>query len=127
TLPWRIASLNSMIHRSETVLRTPAWLNQAIFVRTMMYLAAGIVVLMVSYRRLVGPNERRRVRVVVAGTAIAFSAAIFLVWYFNFIGKGLGAQLLEYLAFIGTLACPLAFYYAIVRHRVFDIHVIIRQ
>ena len=128
TLPWRIAGLNSMIHRSETALRTPAWLNQAIFVRTIMYLAAGIVVLVLSYRLLVDPNERRRVRVVVAGTAMAFSAAICLVWYFSFIGKDLGvANLLEYLAFMGTLTCPLAFYYAIIRHRVFDIQVIIRQ
>src|SRR5439155_2834701 len=34
---------------------------------------------------------------------------------------------LEQIGFTLLLACPLAFYYAIIRHRAFDIHVIIRQ
>jgi tRNA A-37 threonylcarbamoyl transferase component Bud32 len=60
---------------------------------------------------------------------VAFAGAIFLVWYFNFVGKGLavGNAWLENLGFTLLLACPLSFYYAIIRHRAFDIHVIIRQ
>src|SRR5205807_9605023 len=34
---------------------------------------------------------------------------------------------LDQIGFLLLLACPLSFYYAIIRHRVFDIHIIIRQ
>jgi serine/threonine-protein kinase len=129
TLPWRISGFNSMIHPMANSAAVPAWLNQAIFLRTMAYLTTAIAILVFSYRRLASPNERRRVRVLVTGTAVAFAGAIFLVWYFNFVGKGLAVAnaWLEQIGFILLLACPLAFYYAIIRHRAFDIQVIIRQ
>jgi len=129
TLPWRIIGFNLMIHPVANTTAIPAWLNQAIFVRTIAYLMAAIVILVVGYRRLSSLSERRRVRVLVAGTAVAFAGAIFLVWYFTFIGKGLAVAnpWLEQIGFILLLACPLAFYYAIIRHRAFDIHIIIRQ
>ena len=37
--------------------------------RTIVYLVAGIAILVVGYRRLLDPNEKRRVRVLMAGTA----------------------------------------------------------
>src|SRR5439155_346912 len=92
TLPWRIAGVNLMIHPTAYGDAVPAWLNQAIFLRTMLYLTAAIVVLAVSYRQLTSVNEQRRVRVLVAGTAVAFAGSIFLVWYFNFVGKGLAVD-----------------------------------
>jgi eukaryotic-like serine/threonine-protein kinase len=129
TLPWRIAGFNSIIHPTADGGAVPPWLNQAIFVRTLLYLTVAIAILIVGYQRLTSTNERRRVRVLVVGTAVAFAGAIFLVWYFNFVGKGLAAAnaWLENLGFILLLACPLSFYYAIIRHRAFDIQVIIRQ
>jgi serine/threonine-protein kinase len=129
TLPWRLFGFNAIIHPTTNGSVVPFWVNQAIFIRTMAYLAVGIVLLVVGYRHLTDINERRRVRVLVSGTAVAFVGAIFLVWYFNFVGKGLAVAYIwpEQIAFGLLLACPLSFYYAIVRHRAFDIQIIVRQ
>jgi phosphoserine phosphatase RsbU/P len=74
------------------------------------------------------PDQVRvEVDVLPAGTAVAFVGAMFIVWHFNFVGEGLANRWVEQVPFMLILACPLAFYYAIIRHRAFDIHVIIRQ
>ncbi len=122
TLPWRVSGFASVIYRPEEPTGVPGWLNEATFLRTMLYLAAGVVVLVISYRRLSDQNARRRVRVLMVGTAISLAAAIIGVWMHNFVGYGMGSVLFS--PFI--LACPLAFAYAILRHRTFDIQVIIR-
>ena len=127
TLPWRISAFSSMM--SGHPANVPRWLFQAMNVRTMLYLVAGVVLLAVTYRRLADLNERRRVRVLMSGTAVSLSATIPVVWYFTFSGYELSPlyTLIISLFFPFTLACPLAFAYAILRHRVFDIQVIIRQ
>src|SRR5207237_10008918 len=90
TLPWRIFGFNSIIHRTEGAAVLPAWLNQAIFLRTMVYLAGAMVLLVFNYRQVDNLNERRRVRVLVVGTAVGFTAAIVLVWLYSFVVKSLG-------------------------------------
>src|SRR5205823_2862377 len=89
TLPWRISAFNSMIHPTPNAVAVPAWLNQAIFLRTAAYLMVVIGILVFSYRRLANLNERRRVRVLLAGTAVSVAGAIFFMWYVDFAGKGL--------------------------------------
>jgi serine/threonine-protein kinase len=129
TLPWRIAGFYSVIHEfDEPALIAPAWLNQVIFARTAIYLMAGVVMMVVSYRRLVDVSVRRRYRVLVAGTTVGLAAAIAGVLVFNFVGQGTRLFVIwrtTVLPFM--LACPAAFAYAILRHRVFDIDVILRQ
>ena len=127
TLPWRISAFSSMM--SGHPANVPRWLFQAMNVRTMLYLVAGVVLLAVTYRRLADLNERRQVRVLMLGTAVSLSDTIPVVWYFTFSGYELSPlfTLIISLFFPFTLACPLAFAYAILRHRVFDIQVIIRQ
>ena len=127
TLPWRVSQFAAVIYGPSESLGPPTWAYQAINLRTMLYLAAGLGILLVSYRLLLGPSERRRVRVLLAGTAVSLTAGMAIVWQIYAVGWGLGTTL--WVAFVHplTLAAPLAFAYAIIRHRVFDIRVIIRQ
>jgi tRNA A-37 threonylcarbamoyl transferase component Bud32 len=93
------------------------------------YLAAALAVLTVNYRRLEDVNERRRVRVLavgsIAGCAIG-SAFVLFIWLlrpslaiYESPGVSVGALFL--------LVMPLSFAYAILRHRMFDVRLIIRQ
>ena len=128
TLPWRISQFAATIYSPSQALGIPSWIFQAALARTMLYLVAGIVILLITYRLFLGPDEKRRVRVLLAGTAISLAASIVTVWNFHRVGFGLmNPTVWTLLNFPLTLAAPLAFAYAIVRHRVFDIRVIIRQ
>jgi serine/threonine-protein kinase len=129
TLPWRISEFYSKIYRPRLASPVAGWLPQIINLRAMVYLAAGVMMLVVAYRRLANLNEKRRVRVLMVGTAISLVTAIPVVWYFNSVGYWLKPWVSMVIGLLipATLACPLAFAYAILRHRVLDIQVIIRQ
>jgi predicted Ser/Thr protein kinase len=129
TLPWRFSRFYSVIYRPGDAFPVPGWFSPITFFRTIASVAAGVVMLIVAYRKLADLNEKRRVRVLMVGTAIGLSAAIPVVSIFHFQGQGLKLLYLFPIAisFPATLAFPLAFAYAILRHRVLDIHVIIRQ
>ncbi len=62
TLPWRIAAFDAVIRPGQGA-SVPTWILQAGFARTIVYLFAAVVILVVSYRRLPDLNSRRRVRV----------------------------------------------------------------
>jgi hypothetical protein len=127
TLPWRVAEFHAVIYRPGEPLSLPVLVGQAISVRAIVYLVTGIAVLVVSYRRILNTQERRRVRVLVAGTAVGVGAAVCVIWFQNFTGLATGGPLMSVLIHPLTLACPLAFAYAILRHRMFGIQVIVRQ
>jgi serine/threonine-protein kinase len=127
TLPWRVPQFFSVIYSPGEAFGIPSWVHQAALLRTMLYLAAGIGILLVTYRRMLVPDEKRRVRVLLTGTAISLAAAMAVVWKMNVEGFGQTSVLWIALIHPLTLAAPLAFAYAIVRHRVFDIRVIVRQ
>jgi hypothetical protein len=127
TLPWRVAEFYSVIYHPGEAQDVPLWVSQAANYRAIAYLFAGIGALAFSYRRLLDGHEKRRVRVLMFGTAIGIGAAIAVIWFHNF--ADLTKSSLLRIAFIHPLimACPLAFAYAILRHRMFDIQVIVRQ
>lgn len=130
TLPWRIKGFYGVIYPGGAE-GVPAWILQAGFVRTIVYLLAALVILAVSYRRLLDRNEKRRVQVLMLGTAASAVSAMSMVWIENFIGRAHlqsgGFALLMPLVFPLTSACPLSLAYAILRHRVLDISLIVRQ
>jgi eukaryotic-like serine/threonine-protein kinase len=127
TLPWRAVAFYGVIQPSS-VIAVPTWILQAGFARTIVYLAAGMIVLAAGYRRVLDLNEKRRVRVLMAGTAIGVMAALITAWFDGFRGRLNGPFLFAVYAVIPlTSACPLSLAYAILRHHVFDIQVIIRQ
>jgi eukaryotic-like serine/threonine-protein kinase len=129
TLPWRISSFASVIYHPEQPSTIPPWFSQVANLRAMIYLVVGVVMLLVSYRKLADRSAKRRVRVLMWGTAISLLTAIPLVWIFFAFGYALKPRQTFFVFFTlpGILACPLAFAYAILRHRVLDIHVIIRM
>ncbi len=98
----------------------------------MAYLVAGLTAFLLNYRRLTDLNEQRRVRVMVIGFAVGFLPAVplFLFLYVFPSSPLLRAYFDSPAGMLGNLlylAFPLSFAYAILRHRMFDIRVIIRQ
>jgi len=124
TLPWRVSEIYSIVYRPGQAPTVPQWLLSATSLRIILYILSGVVLLAVSYRRLADLNERRRVRVMVLGTVISLLAAIPVVRITTYWSA---PTFIFFVAFPLLLACPLAFAYAILRHRAFDIQVIIRQ
>lgn len=108
----------------------PEWYFAKLLILAAVYTFAALAVLVLNYRRLEDINERRRVRVLVAGTVASFPLAS-LVVLADVVGGPIGAALSSSPVLLcGLLALvllPLSFAYAILRHRVFDIGVMIRQ
>jgi tRNA A-37 threonylcarbamoyl transferase component Bud32 len=95
------------------------------------YLIADVVALLMSYHRLQDVNERRRLRILVFGAIVALFGLGSVEILFNLIP----AQVAGYLYFTPVppllfalyFAFPFSFAYVILRHRVFDLGIILRQ
>jgi eukaryotic-like serine/threonine-protein kinase len=126
TLPWRIKAFYAVIHPG-LISTVPTWILTAGFARTIVYLFIGAVILVVSYRRFLDINAKRRVRFLILGMVISLIAAAAMVWIDTFAGRMSGITVVLYIIAPFFCACPLCFAYAILRHRVLDISIIIRQ
>ncbi|HEX4808936.1 MAG TPA: protein kinase [Bryobacteraceae bacterium] len=97
------------------------------------YVLASFVMLAIKYRRLEGKTEKRRVRLFVASLAFVIVLGLPVLVYSqaDFLASPGAALFLSVpmraLATLAGVAFPLCFAYAILRHRLFDIRVIIRQ
>lgn len=95
-------------------------------------LVASVALGVVQYRRATDLNERRRLRIVLAGMLVGalpgFSAIVYF-WLLTptnqsrsiFESPGMG------LAGVALLAAPLSMTYAVLRHRMFDVSFIVRK
>ena len=97
------------------------------------YILAGLFALVLNYRRL-DANEKRRVRVLVGGTLISFVGLVppSILWATlraHTVGTASIFFSSEYrlLTSFLFLALPISWTYAILRHRLFDVSVIVRQ
>ena len=117
------------IYLESQLVRLPGWVKPL----GVLYFIGTVVVFVVNYRRLEDRNERRRARVVAAGTVLLIVAVL---PYLVMLSPGAPVAKLEsiFLApgmFVTlnllSAAFPLSIAYAILRHRAFDISVVIRQ
>lgn len=111
----------------------PPWVLVAFGLQSVLYLVLGLVILPISYWRLETLTDRRRFRVLCFGTLAGM-----LFYLPRVIGTALvdfSPAAIEYLnsptinlvSSVGTLIFPISFAYAILRQRLFDVRVIIRQ
>ena len=112
---------------------TPPWVLLVFGVQSLVYLGAVLVALPVSYLKLETVTDRRRFRVLVFGALVAMvfylprvigTALINLSpWFYEFYESPY-----VYMACtLGMLIFPMAFAYAILKQRLFDLRVIIRR
>ena len=111
----------------------PPWVLIAFGLQSFVYLIAALLVLPISYYRLETTTDRRRFRVLFFGALVGllfYLPKVFgtaLIDFSPAIAGLLDSQSLSLVCNVGFLVFPLAFAYAILRHRLFDIRVIIRR
>lgn len=104
----------------------------------LVYLLAGFVVLVVviagNYWRLKEPNDRRRIRWAVYGTLVGIApfavlTAVEVVFgaYRGVLAANPTYQLLTFFSELIYITIPVTLGYTIVRHRLFDVRVIVRR
>ena len=97
----------------------------------LLYMVGGLGALVLNYRRS-DVNQRRRIRVLVAGTLVAYVGVVPVAGFSLLRSSSPAARFFMsdgYLAFITLLfaALPTSWAYAIRRHQLFDIRVLLRQ
>jgi hypothetical protein len=100
------------------------------------YFIGGTLALAFNYRRLIDVNERRRVQVLVLGLAVGLFALVSLMLAITVPtvrDSSFGRFVLYPIPVITTfvilafLVFPVSFAYAVLRHRLFDVRLIVRQ
>src|SRR3990172_3423177 len=126
-----LAFILCIVYRPERATDLlPASYFAAQLILSAVYTLTALAVLVLNYRRLEDINERRRVRVLVAGTVA--SLPLMSLSILGDVAAGPLASVFSSAPVLlgGLLALallPLSFAYAILRHRVFDIGVMVRQ
>jgi serine/threonine-protein kinase len=92
----------------------------------------GLTVLAMNYRRLADLNERRRLRVLVTGSFVGIVGLIPVAMegFYDLpapLSDALRSPAALVLSSVLFLVLPVSFAYAVLRHRIFDISVMIRQ
>ena len=96
------------------------------------YLVGALAAIVWNYRRLVDGNERRKLRILILGFAVMLTASV-IAWAMRFpslsgaLGEGFVGLALTVVFSLLQTAGPICIAYAILRHRVFDIRIIVRQ
>jgi tRNA A-37 threonylcarbamoyl transferase component Bud32 len=122
-----------MVYRPEALRDgIPNWSLPTAIPSFMVFAVGALVVLFVNYRRLPDINERRRVRVLVTGLAVSWIVVVPVLFALNmganhplarpFLNPVLGPLLI-----VVSFTFPCALTYAVLRHRVFDVRVMMRQ
>jgi len=125
-LPWRVLGMYRVIYQPGHATEVPTWVLSAISSRSAVYVMGSLVILILSYRRLEDTNQRRRVRMVLAGVVASTLGVVGWVVVGSARAVAFWLLALQPLLYLLWLAFPLSFAYAILRHRLFDVGVLIR-
>jgi hypothetical protein len=109
-----------------------AYQGQILTIVTAAYIVGGLTALTINYGRLVDVTERRRVKILVIGAVGGLAPGFLLVasyWLRSSanLTQSIFASRLTAVGTLGLLCFPVSFAYAILRHRLFDVRVLIRQ
>ena len=110
----------------------PGLMNGPVMAATWVYLLAGLSALVLNFHRMTDANERRRARIVVVGAVAGLVPGLLAVASYRLradadVSASIFAMRTTAFGAISLLLFPASFAYAILRHRVFDISVMIRQ
>lgn len=112
----------------------PDWLPRLGGSLILAYILAGLTALVLNYRRLESVNEKRRIRVLVTGSLVGL--LVLAPYWVSYAMRsspqsGIGHILYSWQALLLVTVIhqsfPISWAYAILRHRLFDIRVLIRQ
>jgi len=120
-----------LIYRAEQATASPLH-GQVLMAVTGAYTIAGLAALVLNYRRLDDVNERRRVKVLVIGAVGGLLPGLLVVASYRLrshanLAASIFASRTTSLGTLTLLLFPASFAYAILRHRLFDVSVMIRQ
>lgn len=109
-----------------------AYQGQLLTLTTAAYVIGGLTALTVNYRRLTDVTEQRRVKILVMGAIGGLTPGFLLVasyWLRSSanLTQSIFASRATAVGTLGLLCFPASFAYAILRHRLFDVRVLIRQ
>ena len=99
-----------------------------VFLGNVIYAGTAIALFVAHWNAASSQTDRRRIGVLMLGTAVSSVAAILLlINYWRDPGGGVFATPARTLFSLVFLAMPASFAYAILRHRLFDLRLIVRQ
>jgi phosphoserine phosphatase RsbU/P len=131
TLPLVAPYWYLIVYQPERARGLPEWMAALSIFIVPVYVVAGCIALIVNYRRLESPRERRRVRVLVIGSIVGWVGilALLLYWWgpFSRFAVDFFFTPARILAVVLFLALPLSFAYAVVRHRVMEIPMLLKR
>jgi sigma-B regulation protein RsbU (phosphoserine phosphatase) len=131
TLPLVAQHWYLIVYQPERARGLPAWMSSLSTFIVPVYVVAGCIALIVNYRRLENARERRRVRVLVIGSIVGWVGILALLSYwwgpFSRFALAFFFTPAKILAVVLFLALPLSFAYAVVRHRVMEIPMLLKR
>jgi sigma-B regulation protein RsbU (phosphoserine phosphatase) len=120
-----------MVYQPEQWTLVPDWVLGTSTLSIPVYVLAGLIALVVNYRRLEDTREQRRVRVLVVGSVVGWLSVLPLFWYWwgpvRRLATGFFFSPVWILAVVLFLAFPLSFAYAVVKHRVLEIPALVKR
>jgi hypothetical protein len=103
------------------------WPNRLVF---LFGFAAIPAVAIYRYRTVRGEDDRRRIQWLVWGAVLGLAPSLALAaidFTMRLAGTPVNLQRFDWLTIVATVVVPISFGYAIIRHQVFDIRVVIRR